>query len=235
MRNEHKFKQQDLTIKVCTVHTAKSRGTEGLPEHFEGLSADHRLFVSDKERRHAGYDPNSRFLLCRFERGEVLPDLQGLFHCPGIETRFMSDHCEDVDISNVQAAGKIRCEQGGMKRIEQTLLASEFSGLKGQAGIGQKGPVNEGDPERRAHAPKVLHHAFDVLRTEALCHGGPLRGRFRMDLHAPPFDLKIELLLQFFDEAFADVAEGSDIVGKDLNECGHESDLVFSATEALAK
>ena len=147
----------------------------------------------------------------------------------------MSDQREDVDISNVQAAGKIRCEQGGMKRIEQTVLAGEVGGLKGHAGIGQKGPVNEGDPERRAHDPKVLHHAFDVLRTEALFHGGPPGGSFRMNLHAPPFDLKIELLLQFFDDAFADVAEGSDIVGKDLNEYGHESDLVFSATEVLAK
>jgi hypothetical protein len=48
-----------------------------------------------------------------------------------------------------------------------------------------------------------------------------------MDFHAPPFDLKIELLLQFFDDAFADVAEGSDIIGKDLNAYGHKSNLVF--------
>jgi hypothetical protein len=33
-----------------------------------------------------------------------------------------------------------------------------------------------------------------------------------MDLHAPPFDLKIELFLQLFDDAFADVAEGSDVI-----------------------
>jgi len=56
-----------------------------------------------------------------------------------------------------------------------------------------------------------------------------------MDLHAPPFDLKIELLLQFFDDAFADVAEGSDIIGKDLHDYGHESDLVLSENEASAK
>jgi hypothetical protein len=42
-----------------------------------------------------------------------------------------------------------------------------------------------------------------------------------MDLHAPPFDMKIELLLQFFDDAFADVAERSDIIGIDLNGNGH--------------
>jgi len=42
-----------------------------------------------------------------------------------------------------------------------------------------------------------------------------------MNLRAPPRDLKIELLLQLFDDAFADVAEGSDIVGKNLQVDGH--------------
>jgi len=122
-----------------------------------------------------------------------------------------------------------------MERFEQIMLAGEFSGLKGQAGIGQKGPVNKGDPERRTHRTKVLHDALDVPGREALCHGGPLRGRLGMDLHAPPFDLKIELLLQLFDDAFADVAEGSDVIGIDLNAYGHESNLVLSTTEALAQ
>jgi len=48
-----------------------------------------------------------------------------------------------------------------------------------------------------------------------------------MDLNAPPFDLKIELLLQFFDDTFADVAEGSDVIGEDLNAYGHESNSFF--------
>jgi len=48
-----------------------------------------------------------------------------------------------------------------------------------------------------------------------------------MDLHAPPFDLKFELLLQFFDDALADVAEGSDIIGKDLHTDGHSGTSVF--------
>jgi len=235
MGNRHKFKSQVLTINVRTVYTVKSGGTEGLPEHLEGLSANHGFFVSDKERRHAGYKPNSRFLLCRFELGKVLPDFQSLLHCPGIKTRFTSDQREDVDISNVHSVGKVRCEQGDMEWIELILFTGKFSGLKGQVGIRQNGPVSEGDPERRTHAPKVLHDSFDVLRTETLCHGGPLGGRFRMDLHAPPIYLKVELLLQFFDDAFADVAEGSYIIGKDLHYYGHESDLVFSATEMSNK
>ncbi len=133
----------------------------------------------------------------------------------------MGDHGEDVDISNVQATREVRREQGGMKRIEQILLAGEFCGLKGQAGVGDNGPVDKGDPERCAHGSKVLHHAFDVLGTEAICHGGPLNGRFRMDLHAPPFDLKDELLLQLFDDTFADIAEGSDVVREDHNAYAH--------------
>jgi len=56
-----------------------------------------------------------------------------------------------------------------------------------------------------------------------------------MDLHAPPFCLKIELLLQLFDDAFADVTEGSDVIGIDLNTYRHESDLVLSTIEALAQ
>jgi hypothetical protein len=109
-----------------------------------------------------------------------------------------------------------------MERIEQILLAREFSGLKGQVGVGQKGPVNKGDPERSAHVPEVLHHAFDVLGTEALRHGHPLGRRFRVELHAEPFDLEVEFLFQLFDDALADVAEGSDVIGKDLHADGHE-------------
>jgi hypothetical protein len=42
-----------------------------------------------------------------------------------------------------------------------------------------------------------------------------------MDLHAPPFDRKVELLFQLFDDALADKAEGSDVVGEDFNVYGH--------------
>ena len=212
-----------------------NRGTKRLPEHVNGLSADHGLFVSDKECRHAGHAPDSRFLLYCFEPGEVPPLFKGPFHRLVIEPHVTSDHREDVDIPNVHTVRKVRCEQGRMERLKQIILAGEFSGLQGQAGIGQKGPVNKGDPERRAHGAKVRHDALDVLGREALCHGRPLRGRLGMDLHAPPFDLKIELLLQLFDDAFADVAEGSDVIGIDLNTYGHESDLVLSTTKALAQ
>jgi hypothetical protein len=56
-----------------------------------------------------------------------------------------------------------------------------------------------------------------------------------MDLHAPPFYLKIELLLQLFDDAFADVAEGSDVIGIDLNAYGHECRLVLSTAATLTQ
>jgi hypothetical protein len=147
----------------------------------------------------------------------------------------MRDHREDVDISNVQTVRKVCREQGGMERLEQIVLAGEFSGLKGQAGIGQKGPVSKGDPERRTHGAKVPHDTLDVIGREALCHGGPLKGRLGMDLHATPFDLKIELLFQLFDDAFADIAEGSNVIGIYLNAYGHKSDLVLSSIEALAQ
>jgi hypothetical protein len=46
-----------------------------------------------------------------------------------------------------------------------------------------------------------------------------------MDLHPTPLDLKIEFLFQLFDDALADVAEGSDVIGKDLHADGHERPL----------
>jgi len=43
-----------------------------------------------------------------------------------------------------------------------------------------------------------------------------------VDLDAPPDDLKVEFLFQLFDDALADVAEGSDVIGEDLHADGHE-------------
>jgi hypothetical protein len=73
----------------------------------------------------------------------------------------------------------------------------------------------------------VLHHAFDVLGTEPRCHERPLGRRFRVELHAEPFDLEVEFLFQLFDDALADVAEGSDVIGIHLHADGHERDLAF--------
>jgi hypothetical protein len=51
-----------------------------------------------------------------------------------------------------------------------------------------------------------------------------------MDLHAPPFHRKVEFLLQLFDDALADVAEGSDVVGEDFNADGHGIPFPGTAT-----
>jgi len=56
-----------------------------------------------------------------------------------------------------------------------------------------------------------------------------------MDLHAQPFDFEVEFLLQLFDDALADIAEGSDIIGKNFDMDGHKRVLVFTKTEALAQ
>jgi hypothetical protein len=46
-----------------------------------------------------------------------------------------------------------------------------------------------------------------------------------MDLNALPFRRKVELLLQFFDDALADVAERSDVIGKYPNVYAHVTPL----------
>jgi hypothetical protein len=42
-----------------------------------------------------------------------------------------------------------------------------------------------------------------------------------MDLHAYPFRLEVELLPELFDDALADVAERSDVIGEDAETGGH--------------
>jgi hypothetical protein len=37
-----------------------------------------------------------------------------------------------------------------------------------------------------------------------------------MDFHADPFYFEVELFLQLVDDALADVAEGSDVIGEHL-------------------
>ena len=42
-----------------------------------------------------------------------------------------------------------------------------------------------------------------------------------MDLDTPPFHDKVEFLHQLFDDTLADVAEGSDVIGKYLYAFAH--------------
>ncbi len=75
----------------------------------------------------------------------------------------------------------------------------------------------------------MFGHALDILSAEELRQKPPLLGRFRMDLDAPPFDNQVEFLLQLFDDALADEAERSYIVGKDLQfdcHCTHRASHV---------
>jgi len=47
-----------------------------------------------------------------------------------------------------------------------------------------------------------------------------------MNFYAPPFDCKVEFLLQFFDDTLADIAEGSDVVRKNLDADRHSNILI---------
>ena len=114
-----------------------------------------------------------------------------------------------------------------MKSVECSLLAGEFRGLEGRTRVGQEGTVGKGDAEGGAHDTEMLHHPVDIIHPEQFGQGPALGRRFRMDLHALPLDLEVELLFQPFDDALADIAERSDIVGKDLNADAHGLYLLF--------
>jgi hypothetical protein len=73
-----------------------------------------------------------------------------------------------------------------------------------------------------AHYAQVVHHAVDVFEPEEVGERPSLRRRVRVNLDAQPRDGEVELLLQFLDDAFADKAERSDVVGKDFDFDGHE-------------
>src|SRR5512142_2936655 len=108
-----------------------------------------------------------------------------------------------------------------MKLTELAPLAGKLCRLESRPGVRQEGPVGEADPEGRAHFANVLHHALDVRRAVKLGQGPTFRRRLWMDLHASPFHREIELFLQLFDDALADVAEGSDVIGEDLHADSH--------------
>jgi hypothetical protein len=42
-----------------------------------------------------------------------------------------------------------------------------------------------------------------------------------MDFDAQPLDSQVEFLPELFDDAFADIAEGSDVIGKNADGYGH--------------
>jgi DNA-binding ferritin-like protein (Dps family) len=47
-----------------------------------------------------------------------------------------------------------------------------------------------------------------------------------VDLHADPLCLEIELLPELFDDALADVAERSDVIGEDVEAGRHEGSFL---------
>jgi len=64
-------------------------------------------------------------------------------------------------------------------------------------------------------------HSLDVLCAKKFGQEPACWRRFRVDLDALPLDDKVELLLQFFDDALADKAERSDIIGEYLQLDSH--------------
>jgi hypothetical protein len=72
----------------------------------------------------------------------------------------------------------------------------------------------------------MTHHSIDVFNTEELCQRPSSWRGLRMNLNAAPFDCKVELLLQLFDDALADVAEGSDVIGKNFYADSHSKILI---------
>jgi len=100
-----------------------------------------------------------------------------------------------------------------MERVEPALCAGVFGCLERTVRIGKEWTVKEGDAEGGTLPAQMLHHIVDVPGMEEFGQQSPSRRRFGMDLHAPPFHGELELLLQFFDDALADVTKRSNIVG----------------------
>jgi hypothetical protein len=73
----------------------------------------------------------------------------------------------------------------------------------------------------------MLHHEVDINLPEQLGQGSSTFRSIGVDLHANPFHVEVKLLFKLFDDALADVAERSDVIGEDSNTGGHgESFLV---------
>ncbi len=70
---------------------AFSSGAEGFPEYVEGLSADDGFFVTNKERRHAGYAAASGIFLGLFELCQKPGAFDRVNHGISIETGVPAD------------------------------------------------------------------------------------------------------------------------------------------------
>jgi hypothetical protein len=84
----------------------------------------------------------------------------------------------------------------------------------------------------------MLHHAGNVFLAGGVRQRFPFRGRFRMDLDAAPRYIQLEFAFERFDDALADVTEGSDIVGKNQNRNRHKytfirTDLIIQDLHVL--
>ena len=67
----------------------------------------------------------------------------------------------------------------------------------------------------------MIHHSVNVFDAEEFGQWPSFRRGIRMNFNAPPFDCNVEFLLQLFDDALADVAEGSDVVRKNFDADRH--------------
>ncbi len=134
-----------------------------------------------------------------------------------VQTCLLSQLCKNIEVSYIEAVGKIGAEKRGVKFVEASLFSAEFRGQESGVGVGQKGPGGKRDPERGSVLLETPVHAPDVLRAEEVGQGAARCRRFRMDLDSPPHDGELEFLFQLFDDALADEAIRSDVIGKDLD------------------
>ncbi len=192
-------------------------GTNGVSEHVEGLGAYYGFLLPDDERGDAGDSGPGSLLLSLLETRKIAAALYRLFHCIGIKSGVHPELPKHLGTADVEPVREICGKKRLVKGIEFALLPGKLGGHESGPGIGEEWAVGKGYSQRRAHGSKMSHDPVDVLLAEPRCHGDPLGRSIRMDLHSQPLDLEIELLFQFFDDAFADVAEGSDVVGKDSN------------------
>jgi hypothetical protein len=103
-----------------------------------------------------------------------------------------------------------------MKLFMLTLVTGVFASFQRKSGVGKDGTICENNSKLIAPPAEIIVHLGNIVALESFRHQYPFGWGLRVEFITYPGFVDVICLLELVDNALADIAEGSDIIGEYL-------------------